>query len=148
MERYLGPKQQGGRVVKVLLADGSVERTKHFRMEGEGYHFRIVRSAADLERSLKEEWGKWDLVLHAIYLGNWQDPTCHTVPMLVEAFHKGKIRGVLCVSSIDKDAVEFTTALRAEGVPCKAYPFSYARPGDHVELVVDAPLKPKETLNG
>jgi hypothetical protein len=133
--------------VKVLMADGSPQRTNDFQLSGPGYHYRIVRSAADLQKTLGE-LGKWDILLHALYLGNWQEDVCITVPCIVEAFERKKIRGVICTTSIETDARRFVAALRSAGVPCKWHPFMYSQPSNHTETVLeDIPLVVKGTTS-
>lgn len=144
-ESYNGPKIMGGPVVKVLVADGSVDRSNQFRLHGNGYHFRIVRSSVDLERSLLKDVGTWDVLMHALYLGDWKEPWDHTLTTVKDAFYAGKLRGVICTSPIETDGIRFVSGLRAMGVPCKYYPFYYKDPATHKEVVVDVPLQIMET---
>lgn len=132
-------------VCKVLLADGSPSRSDHFSISGPAYHYRVVRSAADLIRTLQEP-AHWDLLFHACYLGDWRQDVLYTVPAIREAFYAKKLRGVICIASVEGDAKKFVGELRSQGIPCKWYPFSYAKPADHVEnLLEDFPLVVKET---
>lgn len=120
--------------MRVLLADGSVYRANTFRIIGGSYAFRIVRTLDALEKAL-EEPEAWDVILHTLYLGNWKDGELESLPALRKAWNAKKIRwGVVCTSTVSKDAKVFLSALRAAGIPGRYYPFSYQNPSQHFDM--------------
>lgn len=139
---YSAPSAED-KFLKILVADGSVERGNGFRISGSGYWVKVVNSAGELERYLLHEKNptSWDLLLHSIYLGDWKAEKLSTVPMVVEAFRRGKLKGVVCTSTISTDGEPFVKALREQGVPSCYIPFLYQSPSTHREVPVDFPLQ-------
>ena len=131
---YIGPKEIGAKAFSVLYADGSEQRVRVFRMKsaGEGYQFRVLRSSAELEQTLREP-KPWDVLMHSLYLGNWKESPTANVEVIQQAFLAGRLRGVICTSTVQEDAKKFVAALRGAGVPCTYVPFSYATPAAHTQ---------------
>jgi hypothetical protein len=88
----------------------------------------VVNSSEKLKEALSQPW---DLLIHHCYLGDWKEPVDTTTPYIIEAFQKGRLRGVICASALEVDARKFCKPLLEAGVPFKFIPFSYQAPSEH-----------------
>lgn len=129
-EAYVAPVGVGSKAIKVLVLDGNVDRSNSFTLRGSGYHLRVLRTEAAVVQHFQSP-EQWDLAFHSLFLGDWNvNPEKYAAP-LVEAFKLGRIKGVICTSTIHTEAKKFVELLKAAGVPCRYIPYNYTDPSVH-----------------
>jgi hypothetical protein len=117
------------RPLRILVADGVSTRLQSFRLTGKDF---ILGLRDTLSQTLLEiNGGTWDLIITSNFFSGSLNSVEELAKAMVKAYHEQRLRGVICISTIQTDAKKTMKTLKDGGVPATWIPFDYSNPRNH-----------------